>query len=305
MPDRCKNIAMKKVRFIYNPRSGETIVAYMLDEIIAMYQKRGLTIVPYRLSFERDPSCDIIDGLDTEYHHILIAGGDGTVNFVVNILMSNGIDLPVAVLPTGTANDFASMLGMPSDIRKACRKILAGEVRRVDVGDVNGRYFVNIFSCGLFTDVSQKTPTLLKNTFGKLAYYVRGLSEIPKFRPMRLTITSDGGNFEGSSLIFFVFNGQTAGKMRISYLSQIDDGLLDVIVVKGDDPAVALQAMLHYFSFSRNKGAYPSGIVHFQCKQLTAISDTAETTDIDGQAGPQFPLAITCHQGALQVIFSK
>ena len=116
---------MEKVRFVYNPKSGETVITEWLDGIIDIYQRRGFTVVPYRISFSDTEERDMLDGVDETYHHILVAGGDGTVNYVVNNLKRRGLDVPVAVLPTGTANDFASMLGVPSDIGRACRQILS------------------------------------------------------------------------------------------------------------------------------------------------------------------------------------
>ena len=143
-------------------------------------------------------------GVQYEYKVIIAAGGDGTVNYVVNLLQKHELHIPIAVLPAGTANDFASMLGVRgADIVKACAQILDGEFRPIDLGKVNGTYFVNVFSCGLFTDVSQKTPTILKNTFGKLAYYVGGVGELQRFRKMHITIHSDGGDYDGNCIIFY------------------------------------------------------------------------------------------------------
>ena len=290
---------MQKVRFAYNPKAGETVITDWLDNIIDIYQRGGYSIMPYRLAFTEAEETDLLDDIDGSYHHILVAGGDGTVNYVVNMLKRRNLDLPVAVLPTGTANDFANTLGVPSDIEKACRRILGGEIRRVDLGRANDEYFVNVFSCGLFTDVSQKTPTILKNTFGKLAYYFGGLGELPNFRKMHISIESDGGNYEGPSLIFFVFNGRTAGQMRFAYLSEIDDGLLDVIVIKGDRPIETVRTIFHFIK--RNTKDYPAGIVHFKSRDILLHSYNEETTDIDGQPGPRFPVRIACEPGALRV----
>ena len=106
---------MQKVRFIYNPKSGETVISEWLDHIIEIYQGHGYTVVPYRLCFGDTEETDMFDGVDQSYHHALIAGGDGTVNYVVNVMKRRGLDVPVAVLPTGTANDFAHVLGVPSE----------------------------------------------------------------------------------------------------------------------------------------------------------------------------------------------
>ena len=113
---------MQKVRFAYNPKAGETVITDWLDNIIDIYQRGGYSIMPYRLAFTEAEETDLLDDIDGSYHHILVAGGDGTVNYVVNMLKRRNLDLPVAVLPTGTANDFANTLGVPSDIEKACRR---------------------------------------------------------------------------------------------------------------------------------------------------------------------------------------
>jgi len=302
---------MKKVRFIYNPSSGETQVTERLDEVVSIYQSHGFALSLYRLTFEGNYAHDMLAGLDDTFHHVLIAGGDGTVNFVVNQLKKAKIEIPIAILPTGTANDFASALGIPSDPAIACRSLLEGDIRQVDLGRVNGEYFVNVFSCGLFSDISQKTPTILKNTFGRLAYYVSGIGEIAKIRKMNVTIRTDGGDFEGSSLVFFVFNGKTAGQLRLAYLSEVDDGLLDLIIVKGDSPLETVRTIFQYFflmgqtALPRKPKAYPTGVIHIRCSRIEAATDQPEPTDMDGQTGPDFPLEISCEVGALQILLPK
>lgn len=292
---------MKKVKFIYNPTSGDTIVASHLDRIVEIHQQYGYEVVMHRLSFA--DVADIVDDISPKlYHHIMIAGGDGTVNYIINLLKTEGRDIPIAVLPTGTANDFASMLGIPNDIEKACHAILGGCMQNVDLGIVNNKYFVNVLSCGLFTDVSQRTPTILKNTFGKLAYYVGGLGELPKFRRMTLKIESDGGNYEGHCLIFFVFNGQTAGQLRLARNAKVDDGLLDVLVFKGDNPLETIRTVFHYLSLIPLRRTYPAGVEHIRCSRLTVQSLNNENTDIDGQAGPDFPLDIRCDKSSITVL---
>lgn len=298
---------MQNVRFLYNPSSGETIIAEWLDTIISIYQQADLSLVPYRLVFDAGEEDRLFDGVDETFRHVLVAGGDGTVNYVVNAMKHRGIDLPVAVLPTGTANDFAGTLGIPVNPAEACRAILNGIEQRIDLGRVNDTYFVNVFSCGLLTDISQKTPTVLKNTFGKLAYYFSGLAELPSFRKMQIEIESDGGNYKGTSLVFFVFNGRTAGQLRLAYLSEIDDGLLDVLIVRGNSPISTLRTLFHFLGQNtgfRNtaKKGYPRGIIHLKACDIRISCTRNEATDIDGQPGPGFPIHITCEPGALRCL---
>ena len=89
---------MQPVCFLYNPTAGETVITEWLDTIISIYQRRGCTIVPYRLGFRAGEPELIADLLGHGYRHVLVAGGDGTVNYVVGIMKHHGIDLPVAAV---------------------------------------------------------------------------------------------------------------------------------------------------------------------------------------------------------------
>ena len=129
-------------------------------------------IVPYRIQIGKDIS-EAFDIVDDTYEYILIAGGDGTVDSVVNAMIKKGKQLPIAILPVGTANDFGMFLGMPEDVTEACENILKMEPKSIDMGKINDKYFVNVASTGLFTDVSQKTDVNLKNTIGKLEMCIR------------------------------------------------------------------------------------------------------------------------------------
>ncbi|MCC8089748.1 MAG: YegS/Rv2252/BmrU family lipid kinase [Rikenellaceae bacterium] len=292
---------MKKVKLLYNPSSGDNRIVNSLNDIITTYQKHGLHVTPHILEFGSS-DIEFLTDIDENDDHIIAAGGDGTINHIVNILMDNNIDIPLALLRTGTANDFANLIGVPSDIIEACEKNIKGTVRKLDLGKVNDKYFMNVFSCGLFTDVSQKTPTIMKNTFGKLAYYFSSIGELPSFKKMHLNITANGEEvYSDSALIFFVFNGKTAGNLKIAYLSDIQDGFLDILLVKGDNIGEIIRTVFHYMTHNRHK-SYPKDIIHVKSNDIVITSASDETTDIDGQPGPSFPLKITCEPGAVKVI---
>ena len=200
---------MKKVKLIYNPYSGENIILSKLDEIINIHQQAGLTIVPYRIRKECGIESAFHDIKPGEYEYILVAGGDGTVDSVVNAMAKQGISLPIGILPVGTANDFSKFLGIPFDVEAACKQIIGSTATTVDLGSINNKYFVNVASTGLFTDVSQKTDVNLKNTIGKLAYYLKGIEELPNFRPLKVKISSEQVNFDGTMYLMLIFNGKT------------------------------------------------------------------------------------------------
>lgn len=295
----------KYVRFIYNPHSGENKILSHLDYIIEAYQSHGYTIMPYRIG----AGCSIKEALVScdNLHHILIAGGDGTINSVVNEMKSVGLDIPIATLPAGTANDFAKLMGYSSNLKYATSEILNGVVKEVDLGKADDKYFVNVLSTGLFTDISQKTPTILKNTFGKFAYYftsyISTIQELPSFRKINVSVESAQINYNDDSLIIFVFNGRTAGNMNFAYNSDYQDGLLDVIIIRGENIAETLRAAVHFFTWQQ--GDYPHGVVHFKTEKLLFSSSDDLTVDIDGEPGPSTPMRIECIHKGLKIIVPK
>ena len=167
---------MKKVKFIYNPNSGNKNIIHKLDDIIAKYQLNGYTIVPHRISKDTTIE-DGLKDINDNYNHILIAGGDGTIDRLVNYMKKNDIDIPIGILPTGTANDFANVLNIPLDIDLCIENIINSEPKYIDLGVINDDYFVNIASTGMFTDVSQRVDSNLKHSIGRISYIIKGVED--------------------------------------------------------------------------------------------------------------------------------
>lgn len=290
---------MKKVKFIYNPYSGENLILSNLDKIIKIHQQSGYTIVPYRIEMDFDVIEAFDDFKEINYSYVLIAGGDGTVDNVVNAMAKVGVSVPIGIIPVGTANDFAKFLGMSLNIEKACKQILSSEVTAVDLGSINDKYFVNVASAGLFTDVSQKTDVNLKNTIGKLAYYVKGLEELPNFRKLNINIKSKEMQFDGEMYFMLVFNGQTAGGFKLANQADPADGLLDVIIFK----AISIRELIPLFvKVLRGEHLDSDNVIYFKTDNLEIECYEDIVTDIDGEKGPDFPLNIKCIKGALKVL---
>lgn len=293
---------MKKVKFIYNPYSGENLILNKLDKVIKIHQNAGYTIVPYRINKDVDVINAFNDFKENDYQYVLIAGGDGTIDNVVNAMSRCGISIPIGILPVGTANDFGKFLGMPSDIGKACKQILSSEVTSVDLGSINDKYFINVASAGLFTDVSQKTDINLKNTIGKLAYYLKGLEELPNFRKINIRIKSDEMEYEGNMYFMLVFNGQTAGNLKLATRADVTDGQLDVIVFK----AIPIIELIPLFvRVLKGDHLDSDNVIYFKTNNLYVECDEKIVTDIDGEKGPDFPLNIKCIKGGIKVLGVK
>lgn len=290
---------MKKIKFIYNPRSGDSSIAHQLDKIISIHQNSGIYVEMFRV----EQGCNLREFLEPNgevYEYILIAGGDGTIDSVVNEMKNCRVNIPIAVIPQGTANDFAKYLNMPSDIEKACNKIIDSKPHKIDLGSINGKYFINVASAGLFTDVSHKTDTNLKNVFGKMAYYVKGIEQLPNFRSIHMKATAEEYVFDEGMYLILVFNGRSAGNFNLAYKSNIDDGYLDVVIIK----SVMFFDILNIFFkilFEEHLENVP-GIIHFKTKEIRIECDENIETDIDGEHGPSFPVTIKCLHNSIEVM---
>lgn len=292
---------MKKVRFIYNPFSGEGIILSKIDKIIEMHEERDYQIVPFRISKNKGIK-EALEIVDESYSYILIAGGDGTVDILINAMKEKGLNLPIGILPVGTANDFGKFINMPQDIEKACEQILSSEPVKVDIGKINERYFINVASTGLFTDVSQKTDVALKNTIGKLAYYIKGIEELPNFRKLKIKLKSKEVNYDGEMYLMLIFNGQTAGNFKLATRSSAMDGFLDVIVIK----AVQIFEILPLFiKVLKGEHLDSNKVIYFKTDDLYIECEEGIVTDVDGERGPDFPLHVQCIKGAIEVLGIK
>lgn len=288
---------MKKVKFIYNPYSGENTILNNLDAVIEIHQKNGYTIIPYRISKGHSIE-DAFDDIDETYSYILLAGGDGTVDSVVNAMKKKNIDIPIGILPVGTANDFAKFIGISSNVSEACEQIIKYEPKPVDIGKINEKYFINVASTGLFTDISQKTDDELKNSIGKLAYYIKGIEQLPNFRRLKVKISSEEVNYDGEMYLMLVFNGQTAGNMKLATRADVCDGKLDVILFK----ATAIHDLLPLFiKVLKAEHLDDSKVLYFKTDDITIETDEDIVTDIDGERGPDFPVRIQCIKGGVKI----
>lgn len=284
---------MKKIVFLYNKDAGCADIDP--ETICSVFRRYGFQAKVQAADFSANP----FDG-NEEIDIMAIGGGDGTVNYVLNCMKRKGLDITLGIIPIGTANDFAGVLGMSGNPLKAARQITEGKSERIDCGCVNGLYYINIFSFGIFTDTSQVTPDKLKRKIGKLAYIIYGMKELRYIHGIPLKITADGKAFDETVLLAMILNGKTAGRFRFTKTSKINNGLLDLVLLKRCNFLSAVFAMLYY-----QAGGKPRAIRHFQASVIEIDSALDEPTDVDGEPGVRFPLHIECIKGGVRMIMPQ
>lgn len=283
---------MQKALFLYNTAAGRGRIARSVAEIVRIFADNGWELAPEPIDFGRNPF-----DAHPDIRRVVVAGGDGTVNYVVNRMRERGLSLELGILPAGTANDFAGIVGMSKDPLAAARQIAGGEVQALDCGVVNGLHFVNIFSFGIFTTTSQRTPDERKHRLGKLAYIIEGIKELRSMHAVPLHVRTEREEFDFRALMALVFNGETAGGFRLAGTSSVRDGLFDCLLLEKRNFFVSCLAMVRYLC-----GGHPRSVKHLRAATLRITSPVDEPTDVDGQRGARFPLDIRCLPGLLHVV---
>jgi lipid kinase YegS len=173
---------------------------------------------------------------------LIAAGGDGTLNEVVHGLMdlSKAARPVLGIVPLGTANDFATGCGIPRDPEEALVLCMKGQGVPIDIGKANEHWFLNAASVGFGAEVTATTPPELKRLLGPAAYTVMGAILAMNVHHYRGRLILPDREITGSSPVAIVGNGrQTGGGIQVAPRAHIDDGLLDVLVVR-QIPAMAL-----------------------------------------------------------------
>lgn len=228
---------------------------------------------------------------------IVAAGGDGTINEVVNGLA--GTPAMLGLLPMGTVNVFAMELGLPSHDLASCWRIIEGNSTRVvDLPSANGKHFVQLGGVGLDAQAVKETSASLKQNFGPLSYLISA-AQIAARQPPSLSIESEEhGKMEGSFVL--IGNGRRyGGPFPFFKRAVLDDGLLDVVAFKH----------LGYFEIIRylqevffNSEIRAPDIEYFQTKRLCVSSDEEVPVELDGELVGTCPVEFRIEQKSLRVL---
>lgn len=177
-----------------------------------------------------DPKVTVSELIVQHQHKVdlvVLAGGDGTLNAAIAGLLKTG--LPLGVIPQGTANDLARTLNIPTETTAACDVIAHGQPRWIDVGEVNGKFFLNVASLGLSASITRALTPEQKKAWGAWAYVKTAMQVVRRARPFHAEIEHDGEVLRVKTMQIAVGNGRHyGGGMTVSENAAIDDQLLDL-----------------------------------------------------------------------------
>lgn len=197
-----------------------------LDQVINELQMLGFELFE-ESSAKPQQLPNIIRSYRDRVDIVIIGGGDGTLNAAIEGLLDT--QLPLGILPLGTANDLARTLSIPQSIPQACQVIATGDKQRIDLGQVNHKYFFNVASLGLSVQITKQLDKKFKRTWGVLAYAMTALKVIWKARPFSAEIRLQGESFHVKTVQIAVGNGRYyGGGMAVAEDATIDDQRLDL-----------------------------------------------------------------------------
>lgn len=211
-----------------NSRQGQE----RYQEVINCLNHLGLTIIAESTE-DATQLGKFIRHYQEEIDLVIIGGGDGTLNAAIEAIIET--QLPLGILPLGTANDLARTLAIPNSLPEACKIIAAGKLRRIDLGWVNNKYFFNVASLGLSVNITQQLTKEIKRRWGIFAYAVIALQVIWKSRPFSAEIRINDQSFLVKTVQIAVGNGRYyGGGMAVVHDAAIDDQRLDLYSLEMD-----------------------------------------------------------------------
>jgi len=282
---------MKKVKFIINPSSGRQTMEKKIDTLCKLLLDDGFIVSKFFTEKKYDAMLEAKKTCEGDYDLIIACGGDGTVNEVVKGIMKSNRKIPLAILASGTVNDFASYLNIPKNINEFFLMIKSGNTINIDIGRVNDDdYFVNVAAGGLLTNVGYQVQPDIKAILGRMAYYFEGIRELTlqNLDPIKVKIVSEEYCNEEEILLFLISNSSSIGGFKkLAPEADVLDGLLDVVIIKKS--AVSDLANIFINVLTGDHINHPN-VIYYKTKAvyLDTFNDDV-SIDIDGEYGGKLP----------------
>lgn len=303
-----------KARLIYNPVSGHEQMPKNVADILDVLEQAGYEASAFRTTPEQNSARNEATRAAKEgFDLIVAAGGDGTINEVVNGIAFLDKRPKMAIIPAGTTNDYARALAIPRDnIPDAAKVILKNKTRKMDIGKAvfgnQTQYFVNIAASGSLTELTYGVPSEVKSALGYAAYLIKGAEMLPRLTENEMRLTYDDGVYEGKLSMFLLgMTNSIGGFEQVMPDAQLSDGLFQLIVVKPSDPV----SMMKLMALALNgKHVDDPNIIYTKTRSLKAelIGKSAGQdlpVNLDGEIGGYCPVEFDNLQQRIEFYVGK
>lgn len=271
-----------KVLLIVNPCAGKTKSRAGTFDIVDKFSTNDYDFSIHTTTCRGDAT-NIVKKHGSGKDLVVCCGGDGTLNETINGVMDMERRVPIGYIPTGTTNDLANTLGIPSGIKDATDLIMSGKTNSYDIGLFNNRYFSYVASFGAFSSTSYTTSQKLKNTFGHSAYIMKGVADWSSIKPKRVRIEYDGGVIEEDIMLGAVTNSTSvAGIFKFDKSEiRLNDGWFEVLLIK----KISLLQIPNFLFKVLRQDYSDERFVFLKTRQLKITSDEPIEWSLDGEFG--------------------
>jgi diacylglycerol kinase (ATP) len=286
----------RHVALVVNPTSGRGLGARVAPIVAKRLESAGLTVTQYETTCAEDVGRISAEVIASGADAVALVGGDGTIHLGAQVLAKSG--MPFGVIPAGTGNDFARGIGVPlKDPQAAADLIVAGNTRSVDLATAKDEFITTVVAGG-FDSLVNKRANAMTWPKGNARYTLATLAELRTFKPLEYVVTVDGEVIETRAMLVAVGTGATyGGGMQICAGAEIDDGLLDVTIIKPVSRVTLLQ-MFPKLSKGTHVG-HP--MMHTLRGRTVRLESTGVTAYADGEILGALPIDIGIAPGALTV----
>ena len=234
-----------------------------------------------------------VGGID----RVVLGGGDGTMNAAAEALVEAA--LPLGVLPLGTGNDLARTLGLPDDPLAAAAVIARGRTRRIDLARANDKLFFNVANVGLAVQIAEELTGEMKKRWGRLSYPLTAWRVLHRYKSFRARMVCGGQDRSLRALQVAVGNGRFyGGGMTVNEDASIDDGRLDVYVLRSQSIGRLIRRALH---LHRGRHDDPNSVATFEGPRAELTTRPVLPVSTDGEVTTRTPVTFTVLRHALAV----
>jgi diacylglycerol kinase (ATP) len=287
---------------IANPTSGSYWQhARQIEETLIFLQDAGWKIELQLTREAGDASLLAHQAVMQKIDVVIAAGGDGTINEVIQELA--GSETALGVLPLGTVNVWAREMNIPLDAHGAREVLLNGEKRLVDLGRVNERYFLLMAGIGFDADVAQAVEKKPMKRLGVLGYLLVGAWLAPGYKSFRAYLTINGQLIKKNALQIVVGNTRLyAGAIKYTWQAKCDDGLLDVCIVRKRSMLGRIVVLLDFLFYREQRQQWVS---YERCEAMEMRTRKPIAIQVDGDPSGYTPARFTVAPLALKVIVPR
>jgi YegS/Rv2252/BmrU family lipid kinase len=288
----------RKITVIINPGSGQP--KPILHALNSVFRPANVAWEVFLTHDSGDAEHFAREAVGKKVDAVAVYGGDGSVMEVARGV--KGSDIPMAILPGGTANLMSVELGIPKDLVKAAEIAAnpASNIRAIDMGEINGTFFLLRVGLGIAAEKVEIADRELKDRYGIMAYSIAALKAMKDAQQVQYRITLDGNKIEKDGISCLVDNAGNFGVAGFTASNDISvsDGLLDVILIR-DKSFQTVVAVGKSVATSTPGGDM---VHHWQAKEISIDADPPQNIQVDGEIGWETPINIKVIPGAVKVL---